>query len=69
MGGLIGCETALHFCSSRQRKLSYLEMSSKFAADMYSANRMHLLKLLSDAKVRMLLNARVLEIANERSLF
>lgn len=60
-GGLIGCETALYL-AQKGKKLTIVEMLDGVMLDMYSANRMHLLKLLTDADVNILTETKCLEI-------
>ena len=60
-GGLIGCETALYL-AQKGKKLTIVEMLDGVMLDMYSANRMHLLKLLADANVSILTETKCLEI-------
>ena len=60
-GGLIGCETALYL-AQKGKKLTIIEMLDGVMLDMYSANRMHLLKLLADANVSILTETKCLEI-------
>lgn len=60
-GGLIGCETALYL-AQKGKKLTIVEMLDGVMLDMYSANRMHLLKLLADADVNILTETKCLEI-------
>ena len=60
-GGLIGCETALYL-AQKSKKLTIIEMLNGVMLDMYSANRMHLLKLLADADVNILTETKCLEI-------
>jgi len=60
-GGLIGCETALYL-AQKGKKLTIIEMLDGVMLDMYSANRMHLLKLLADADVNILTETKCLEI-------
>lgn len=62
-GGLIGCETALYL-AQKGKKLTIVEMLDGVMLDMYSANRMHLLKLLADADVNILTETKCLEITD-----
>ncbi|MBA7634825.1 Cinnamate reductase [subsurface metagenome] len=62
-GGLIGCETALYL-AQKGKKLTIIEMLDGVMLDMYSANRMHLLKLLADADVNILTETKCLEITD-----
>ena len=63
-GGIVGCETAL-YSAKKGKKVTIVEVLDSVARDMYSVNRMHLLKLLSDAGVEILTETRVLEITGE----
>ena len=60
-GGLIGCETALYL-AQKGKKLTIIETLNGVMLNMYSANRMHLLKLLADADVNILTETKCLEI-------
>ncbi|MDI7259382.1 MAG: FAD-dependent oxidoreductase [Thermodesulfobacteriota bacterium] len=62
-GGIVGCETALYI-AQKGRCVTIVEILDGIARDMYVINRMHLLKLLSDAKVKILTETRVLEITS-----
>ncbi|MBI4304245.1 MAG: FAD-dependent oxidoreductase [Chloroflexi bacterium] len=61
-GGLVGCETALHL--AQLGKKATVIARHDVASDMYKASRMHLLKLLDDAKVKILTFTQVQEITN-----
>jgi len=63
-GGLIGCETALYL-AQQGKKLTVVEILDSVMRDMYTANRMHLLKLLADANVKVLTEGKVLEITDK----
>ncbi len=63
-GGLVGCETAL-FLAQRGRKITIIEILDSVAPDLFSSNRQHLLKLLTEANVKILTDTRVLEITDE----
>ncbi len=63
-GGLVGCETALHL-AQQGKKLTVAAASDSVMRDTYLVNRMHLLKLLADANVRILTGANPLEITDE----
>ena len=63
-GGIIGCETALYL-SQKGRKVTIVEICDSVARDMFWVNRMHLLKLLGDADVKILTETRVLQITDE----
>jgi 2-enoate reductase len=60
-GGVMGCETALHL-AQKGKKVSIVEILSTIARDMYMANRMHLLRLLSEAGVKVMTETRVTKI-------
>jgi 2-enoate reductase len=62
-GGVVGCETALHL-AQKGRKVSIVELLGDIARDMYTVNRMHLLRLLAEAGVRVLTESRVAEITD-----
>jgi len=63
-GGSIGCETALYLAQQGKR-LTIVEVLDSVASNMFTVNRMHLLKLLADTDVRILTGTKVLEIADE----
>ncbi|MFC2021657.1 FAD-dependent oxidoreductase [Chloroflexota bacterium] len=63
-GGSIGCETALYLAQEGKR-LAIVEVLDSIAKDMPAINRMHLLKLLGDAKVRILTGTAALAITEE----
>ena len=62
-GGLVGCETALYL-AQKGKKLTVVARHS-VARDMHAANRMHLLKLLADADVRVFADTSILEIMDK----
>jgi 2-enoate reductase len=62
-GGIVGCETAL-YGARKGKRVTIVEVLDGLARDMYSINRLHLLRLLSDAGVEILTETRVLEIAD-----
>ena len=63
-GGLVGCETALYL-AQMGKKVTILEILDSIARDMWSASRMHLLKLLADNNVEVLTNTDVIEITGK----
>ena len=63
-GGLIGCETALYL-AQQAKKVTIVEILDSVAGDMYWVNRVHLLKLLNEAGVKILTETKVLEITDE----
>jgi len=63
-GGSIGCETALYLVQ-KGKKVTIVEILDSVVRDMYWVNRMHLLKLLADAKVKILTDTKVLEVVDE----
>ncbi len=63
-GGLTGCETAL-WLARQGKDVTIVEMLDSVARDMFFINRMHLLKLLADANVRILTDAKVTEITED----
>ncbi len=63
-GGLLGCETSLYL-AQRGKKVTIVEMLDTLASGTYEANRMLLLKMLLDAKVKCLTGAKVFEVREE----
>jgi 2-enoate reductase len=63
-GGLVGTETALYL-AQEGKKVTIVEILDSIARNIHTPNRMHLLKLLADANVRVLTGTRVLEITDE----
>jgi 2-enoate reductase len=63
-GGQIGCKTALYL-AQRGKMVTVIELLETVARDLYSANRMHLLKLLDEAGVTILTERKTLEVAEE----
>jgi 2-enoate reductase len=63
-GGLVGCETALYL-AQKGRRLTVVEILNSIMGDMYSINRLHMEKLLTDSQVRIMMNTKVLEITDE----
>ena len=63
-GGLIGCETALYL-AQKVKKLTLIEILESVMRDLSPQNREHMLKLLTDAKVEILTETKVLEITDE----
>jgi 2-enoate reductase len=63
-GGLIGCETALYL-AQKGKKLTLVEILDSVMRDLSPQNREHMLKLLTDAKVEILTETKVLEITDE----
>jgi len=62
-GGIVGCEVALYL-GQKGKKVTIIEILDGLARDMYFVNRVHLLKLLADADVKVLTNKRVLEVTD-----
>ena len=62
-GGLVGCETALYL-AQLGKKVTIIEILDSIARDMFAANRMHLLKLLTEANVNILTETKALEITD-----
>ena len=60
-GGLVDCETSLYL-AQKGKKVTVVEMLDAVADDLYLANRMYLIKLLSDANVKTIIGERALEI-------
>jgi 2-enoate reductase len=63
-GGQIGCETALYL-AQQGKTVTVIELLEGVARDLYSANRIHLLKLLDEARVTILTERKTLKIADE----
>jgi len=63
-GGHIGCETALYL-SQKGNKVTVVEILDTVARDMFTSNRMYLLKLLADANVKILTDIIVSEIIDQ----
>ncbi|MFH1672126.1 MAG: FAD-dependent oxidoreductase [Pseudomonadota bacterium] len=63
-GGIVGCETALAM-AQKGKRVTIVEALDNVARDMYPINRMHLLKLLSEAAIEILTKTTVLEITAE----
>lgn len=63
-GGLVGSEIALYL-ARKGKKLTVVEILESVMGDMYSINRDHMEKLLSEIGVRILANTEVLEITDE----
>ena len=61
-GGIVGCETALYL-AQKGKKVTVVARHG-LARSLFPANRLHLLKLLSDADVKTFPDTRVLEIIN-----
>jgi len=62
-GGLVGSETALYL-TQEGKKVTIVEMLDSIAANMYSPNRGHLLKLLAEAGLSVYTNATATEITD-----
>jgi len=62
-GGSVGCETALYL-TQKGKKLTIVARHD-VASDMHLANRMHLLKLLADANVKIFTDTNILEITDK----
>jgi 2-enoate reductase len=62
-GGMVACEFAL-YASQKGSNVTIVEIVDDVASTMYHINRMHLLKLLEEAHIKILTNHRVLEIAD-----
>ena len=60
-GGMVGCETALYLARKGQR-VTVVELSDILCRGKYLANRMHLIKLITDANVKVFVNSQVSEI-------
>ena len=62
-GGVVGCETALYL-AQKGKKLTIVARHG-VARDMHLANRMHLLRLLADANVKIFTDTNILEIIDK----
>ena len=60
-GGIVGCEMALSL-AQKGKRVTIVEALDSLARDMYSINRLHLLKLLSEVPIEILTNTSVSEI-------
>jgi 2-enoate reductase len=63
-GGLVGCETALYLARGGERP-TVVEVLGNIACDVFTTNRVVLLKLLDEAGVNIQVDTDVLEITNE----
>jgi 2-enoate reductase len=63
-GGLVGCETALWLAQSG-RRVTVVEMLDRICEGEHQANRQHLVKLISDAEVRVRTGSTLSEITAE----
>jgi len=63
-GGLVGCETALHL-AQKGKRVTIVEILDSVARDIFAANRMHLLKLLTDTNVKILTETSIAEIMDD----
>ena len=63
-GGLVGCEVALYL-ARKGKAVTIIEILDRIMSDIFLSNRMHLEKLLSDAKVTVLTESSVLEITDQ----
>jgi 2-enoate reductase len=63
-GGLVGCETGLHL-AQQGKKVTIVEIFGSLARDMFAINRMHLMRLLADAGVKILTETTVAEIMDD----
>ena len=66
-GGAVGCETAL-FLAKKGRQVTVVEQSDILCRDKYLANRLHLIKLITDANVKVFFNSKVSEIFDKSIL-
>ncbi len=62
-GGLVGCETALYL--AQKGKKATIVARHDIAGDVFEANQQHLLKLLSDARMKVLTYTNTLGITDE----
>ncbi|MFC1966782.1 FAD-dependent oxidoreductase, partial [Chloroflexota bacterium] len=63
-GGLVGCETAVYL-AQKGKKVTVVEILGSVAGDMGTRDRMYLLKLLSEAKVKILTKTMISEITDK----
>jgi 2-enoate reductase len=63
-GGLTGCETALYL-AQKGKKVTMVEVLDKLANGMFNRDRVYLLKLMAEAKVKTLTNTIVLEVTDQ----
>ena len=63
-GGNVGCETALYL-AQEGKNVAIVEVLDAVARDMHWLNRLHLLRLLADADVKIFTNTNILEITGE----
>jgi len=63
-GGLVGCETALYL-AEEGKKVTIVEILDSVMRDVYSINRIHLEKMLTDRDVRILTRVEVREISGK----
>ena len=64
-GGLDGCETAV-WLSQKRKNVTLIEMQSKLVESIHRANRVMLMDLLEDGKVRVLTNTTAKRIADHK---
>ena len=63
-GGMVGSEIALDL-AQKGKQVTIVEILDSIARDVYTPNRQHLLKLLSESNVKMFTDTNVLEITDE----
>jgi len=63
-GGIVGCEAALYL-AQQGKKVTVVETCHSPARNIFSTNRVYLLKLLGDAMVDILTDTKVLEITEK----
>ena len=63
-GGLVGCETALYL-AEKGKNVTIVEILDSVMRDVYSINRIHLEKMLTDREVRILTRVEVREISDK----
>ena len=63
-GGFVGSETALHL-AQQGKKVVIVEILDKIIGEMFMCNRQHMIKLLADAKVKILTETTVMEITEK----
>jgi len=67
-GGIIGLETAL-LLAQKQCEVTVLECCASAGSDMFLANKMHLLKLLSDSKVSIICDANITSVEGKNIFY
>jgi len=63
-GGIVGCETALYL-AQQGKQVTIVEILGSVARDMFFVNRMHMMELLAENKVKILTETSVAEIEDD----